>query len=571
MTDCNICAEKFNKSTRNPIQCYCGFICCKACLKTYLLSIDDAVCMSESCNLAFDKKFLTENFDKKFLTTTYKLHRETVLFNRELALMPLAQIELEKIKAIEMSECELRTIKFKINTINSYIVEITNIINDIESKNPKNICLYKNCNLSLTSSLYCYNCQKNIADLYYKLNTEYVNSIINIDTAYDLQKIYVLQDTQFTDESHNTEIDKVFNIELLKHIFIYILNSIKRNQFTTIKNYLNNDYRDVNVKLSNLYSGSTTTEFIRECPNNDCRGFLSTELKCKLCNCLTCGDCREIITNKHECNPETVETIKLLATETKLCPGCSVPIYKINGCDNMYCIQCKVHFRWTTLKIKKHIDRHNPEYTADMLRISGTDFIPRDRNDILCGRDLDHYFRKALINKCTFGSSITITNDPQASYELRDASNFVNGKLLFYQNAIDIKNIMDHILDIRQKTTRTYANNDADPNRQLRLDYLQNKIDKTTFKIHIQRNEKKQQKNDSMYQILSLYASCITDLVYKLDTDVKLFDKFIEEVHGLRELTNNELKINAKYWNTVIYVIDKSFQFHNVRHTNYNE
>jgi hypothetical protein len=541
-------------------------------MKTYLLSIDDAECMSESCNLAFDKKFLSENFDKKFLTTTYKLHRETVLFNRELALMPLAQLELEKIKDISISECELRTIKFKINTISSYIFEINNIINDIEIKKPNNKCPIKNCDKLQMSSLYCYNCQKNIADLYYKLNTEYVDNIVNIDNAYDLMHIYMIQDTHFTDKSINTKINDMFNIELLEPLLIYILNSIKRNQFTSIKNYLHDEHRDISVKLSNLHNGSSAAEFIRECPNNDCRGFLSTELKCKLCDCLTCGDCREVINYNHKCNPETVETIKLLATETKLCPGCSVPIYKINGCDNMYCIQCKVHFRWTTLKIKKEIDRHNPEYAADMLRISGGGTIPRDRNDILCGRDLDYFFRRALINKCKFGSSMTLMdNDPHAIQELREVGNFVNGKLLFYQNALKIRNIIDNTIDIRRKNATTFTNSDADPNRHLRLDYLQNKIDKITFKTHIQRNEKKQLKNDSIYQILSLYVSCITDLIYKLDTKVELFDKFMEEANGLRGLTNNELEINAKYWNTVRYIIDDSFHFGNAKYAFYED
>ena len=40
------------------------------------------------------------------------------------------------------------------------------------------------------------------------------------------------------------------------------------------------------------------------CPNNDCRGYLSTQYKCELCILYTCHDCLEIIghnkTDEHE-------------------------------------------------------------------------------------------------------------------------------------------------------------------------------------------------------------------------------------------------------------------------------
>jgi hypothetical protein len=77
-------------------------------------------------------------------------------------------------------------------------------------------------------------------------------------------------------------------------------------------------------------------EFIKACPDEGCRGFLSTQWKCGLCEQWACPECHEIkgFTRDadHTCNPETVATVQLLGLDTKPCPNCRTGIYKINGC-----------------------------------------------------------------------------------------------------------------------------------------------------------------------------------------------------------------------------------------------
>jgi hypothetical protein len=73
--------------------------------------------------------------------------------------------------------------------------------------------------------------------------------------------------------------------------------------------------------------------FVRKCPNTDCRGFLSSQWKCNLCNRRTCKECNEcILDDEHKCNPDNVETAKLLAQDSKPCPTCGEVIFKIDGC-----------------------------------------------------------------------------------------------------------------------------------------------------------------------------------------------------------------------------------------------
>jgi len=78
------------------------------------------------------------------------------------------------------------------------------------------------------------------------------------------------------------------------------------------------------------------TEFIKKCPDAECRGFLSSQWKCGLCEKWACNACHEIkgLTRDapHECNPETVATVSLLANDTRPCPNCRTGIFKIDGC-----------------------------------------------------------------------------------------------------------------------------------------------------------------------------------------------------------------------------------------------
>lgn len=76
--------------------------------------------------------------------------------------------------------------------------------------------------------------------------------------------------------------------------------------------------------------------FTRSCPVEDCRGFLSNHLKCGTCSTYACRDCLLPKASKndedHKCDPDLVATVKLLANDTKPCPACATPIYKIHGC-----------------------------------------------------------------------------------------------------------------------------------------------------------------------------------------------------------------------------------------------
>lgn len=124
--------------------------------------------------------------------------------------------------------------------------------------------------------------------------------------------------------------------------------------------------------------------FVRACSVDGCRGFLSTALKCGVCATFACADCFGTVGKErdaqHECNPDDVKTAKLIRKESKPCPKCGIFISKIDGCDQMFCVQCKTAFSWRTgMEVRGTI--HNPHYFEMLRNESANGEIPRQAGD----------------------------------------------------------------------------------------------------------------------------------------------------------------------------------------------
>ena len=125
--------------------------------------------------------------------------------------------------------------------------------------------------------------------------------------------------------------------------------------------------------------------FIMGCPDSCCNGFLSKNYKCGLCEKFSCPDCLQIIgCNKqieHTCNADDLATAKMIRKETRPCPNCGERIFKIEGCDQMFCTQCHTAFSWKTGKIETGTI-HNPHY-YEIQRQEGIQI--RNPHDVPCG------------------------------------------------------------------------------------------------------------------------------------------------------------------------------------------
>lgn len=101
-----------------------------------------------------------------------------------------------------------------------------------------------------------------------------------------------------------------------------------------------------------------------KCPSSECRGYVERRgdaFECGTCASAVCEHCHALMTPSHECDKHDLASVKLIASETRPCPKCRVPIYKAGGCDQMYCVMCHVAFSWKTGEVETGAI-HNPHY-----------------------------------------------------------------------------------------------------------------------------------------------------------------------------------------------------------------
>lgn len=299
----------------------------------------------------------------------------------------------------------------------------------------------------------------------------------------------------------------------------------------------NNEYYDyINSNSNSEFKkdkDKDKAKFIKNCPVQDCRGFLSTQWKCGLCETYSCSKCHEIKgkssneIDEHKCNPENIETAKLLAKETKPCPKCGTNIFKIIGCDQMWCTQCHTPFSWNTRRIVTGVI-HNPHYYEWKRDVENVQ-IPRVPGDNPCG-GLPHYInlrdylrsiKNISINKKKYISSIHREISHVENYEMpRLANDFL-----------------------------------PEDNQDLRIQYMIKNIDETKFKKRIQIREKKRKKELEMRKIYEMYVITGSEMMRNILTlhDSELIDAIIEQYNALKDYTNNELYVVSKRYSSKSY------------------
>jgi len=300
-----------------------------------------------------------------------------------------------------------------------------------------------------------------------------------------------------------------------------------------------------------LYSNQAQTqnqrsEFIRACPDNDCRGFLSTQWKCGICEKWSCPDCHEIkgITRdaEHVCNPDTLATAQLLSNDTKPCPNCRTGIFKISGCDQMWCTQCHTAFNWRTGRIEQNV--HNPHY-YEWLRRNGN-AVPRNPLDNPCHRDLDHRLYTRIRN---------LLNTKHQANPLSKKCEEDMEKLV--RNTIH----MNYVILPRYATQNRERRNE-----DLRIQYMRNQLAEDAFKTILQRNEKKCEKFREIHNIIDVLKTTVSDIILRFVEHLeqarpgKWEDKILKEVEPIVEYANECLRDISKTYKSKCIVFSNDLQ-----------
>lgn len=160
------------------------------------------------------------------------------------------------------------------------------------------------------------------------------------------------------------------------------------DQMTTLKKLLNARTTEYwRLKSSSDAPAQERQEFFMACPRTECRGRVSSAYKCGLCEHWICPDCHGDKGlerhSEHECKDDDKKTVEVLRENTKPCPKCHTGIFKVSGCDQMWCVSCHTCFSWGSGKILTG-RVHNPHFYEFLRQTNGGE-APRNALDIPCG------------------------------------------------------------------------------------------------------------------------------------------------------------------------------------------
>jgi len=303
-------------------------------------------------------------------------------------------------------------------------------------------------------------------------------------------------------------------------------------------------------------------EFIKHCPANDCMGYLSTAWKCGLCNMWSCPECHEIKGDRqdveHTCNPETVESVKAIASDSKPCPKCQKLIFKIDGCDQMWCISCETAFSWRTLRIENG-PIHNPHFFQRRREMANGGEIAPGFGENPCGeRRLTHDTIRQLreIFNGSNGRIVVDVNGPMRIADSLDEYKVIMGQL--YEK-------IRYLIELRQYKMPQYQVDYARKNMEFRIDYMTNRITKEQFTTLIQRQEKKTNKNQEIYNILDVFYQTSSDIIQRFIIESRTSRKFPNVIYSefgeLLVYCNKHLANISKTYNCVnMYIDPNTFQ-----------
>ncbi len=488
--ECQVCCEDFDEYF--IVRCFaCNLEVCRECSKTYLLgSTQEAHCMG--CKRAWSAKFMLENFKTAWVTGTktdsYRTHRKEILLENEKAKIPETMAIISQLTERNNRKKKRENLIEERKEILSRSRKLTNKIENIRCKNSPRLLKLRERRERIRMKIY--NLEDNSRNAKKICSLKADKKIMNMEmheVIRELGKIPKIEKLMVERKKLNKRVEELLFIIQKSRADYYDNSPINRNNKPKIN-------------------------FICPCPFDDCRGMIqSVKFKCCICEKKVCRRCRNPLLKGHKCKKEDIASVKFIRTDTKPCPECAVPIHKIDGCDQMWCENCKVVFSWRDGKIETGII-HNPHAIEWQRRNGG---MARNINDIPCG-GLVPVFR--------------------------------------IENICGTKYVLRNIYECMDRTTNVLWNNRADNNfNDIRENYLLGKTTEEKWKQNIFLRHRQNDRMRSVTEIATTFRTLAVEQIrnlfetynemresgayFRKELDDE-FNKFIDTMDSLREFIN---------------------------------
>ena len=509
--DCNICASE--KRSTEKVTCQkCKFECCKTCLKRHLLSSSKLNPSCMNCNETLSLDFVYENTDEGFYNKEYRNHRAGIILSMEKSLLPTTQEDAN-------AEAKRREEKIENDKIKNWPTLAKKRAEEYRKKhfeylnagNGKKSDKYWNKFRELSHRIYVFDGVKR-----------------NLYPGFHIQRMkYLMDESKPFDED---EFERLFNRPA----------PVNDRGFLNLLEQIYNRPRRGNEPVQEPVHEEKKVErpkrpvFIGPCPEPDCKGYLDENAVCGLCKKEACKSCR-LVKHAGDCDPNTVETVKMMDRETKRCPKCNVPIYKTEGCDQMWCPSCHTAFSWKTGEIETG-RIHNPHY-YQWMRAQGGGQMRREPGDERCGGHASYY---------------------QIITTLRRL------QLYRYEQSLAIVHAL--VGDIRAvQLPRIAVNDDPDSNRDLRINYLLGDYkDEKEWLSKLKMTEKSKEKKRLEILVLQMFADTIETLLDNIQraTSATEVHEQLVQLSELQSYVNKEfIKIEKRFKNKSFHLKDWRFDF----------
>lgn len=472
--DCSICLTSTNKSTRSPITCFkCETTVCRTCIQQYLLQDATADPACPECHTAWPQEFQVDYLTATFRNGPLKAHKRAVLLERERAQLPATMPDAVAYKAAA---------EF-IETHSAQTKSLTSLIYGCEEY--KALSTLRNaCDAAIRAS------GNDFRDrVRYMNGAEYADFKMRIDAANAAWQLA-------------TEIPR----NELKE-----LNALLHAPRTIVAHYGRTD---------SAQQQQQTYTYLYKCVRSGCAGFLKM-WACELCATQVCSECRmERCEAEHTCDPIVKESISAITEQAKPCPSCAAMISKVDGCDQMWCTQCKTAFSWTSGAIETAVI-HNPHYYHWMRTQVGV--VPA-RAPAMDG-NCEAYILDAVEH--TIVPYLTDTNDD----ERRVAA----------ARIFDSIRKLRHLEVVRLGEYRQYITyyNDPDWRRVLRVRILIGDLTEHGWAHALLEKTSRYERTQAEMALLTMYIQTSKDILGQIvgSSDTSKFTKIYAEYQGLLTYT----------------------------------
>jgi hypothetical protein len=524
---CPVCYDPYTNVLRKAVACsYCAHEACTLCVKQHLLLNPQPCCMS--CNAGWNRDFIDSILTKTWRMGALRQHRQDTLIDRERSLLPATQarITAERERAAAQSQryALMRRLQAAQDFLDHYartVASVRSVARWVRDGRPRQACA---AGWGVSGVPGVPGVPGGVAGIpgpggvsggipgVGMMTCVFRNGSTLCNTCVNLKCVECLH-VRRMNEDHPLCISTRRSSD-----FVGVdVDAEERRVLATLARDLGAHeavVAEVLPKLAALGGISAGPEippeekqqraaFVRACPVADCRGFLSTAWKCGMCATWVCPQCHEVKgaakDAPHACNPEMLESARLIEAETKPCPSCASRISRVSGCDQMFCTACNKPFSWRTGRaISGPV--HNPHFFEWQRRRAGEGGAADQlaANAIAACGDANN------INIPSFG--LVMSGFRSAPGSVENSSDFMMDT---YQRVTHIHHVeMDKLTRLIQRNEHTYET--------LREIFLHKGIDEAEWKRKLFLTENDTERAQDMLDVLRMYVSTACDLMRQL-------------------------------------------------------